>query len=225
MISRNSDTVQKITGSCNYFLTHRACSIQWQTASVSNPASVSFPNINEWPQAAIQPILNCMAQWKVFGFQGIVRTLTGHFLNLFIDNGDTVRDLKETICHQNGVPPDQQWLIYLGQQLNNDDTPIATTGIENESVVYWVLQMRAHANTPRRQSPRRICQSPYFLCGVLKIRQDEVVVDLKKGFIGAGSSRNGLVILKLRNFVSRFERMEHCNLSMSLTKKCWVTQL
>jgi hypothetical protein len=73
-----------------------------------NPASVSFPNINEWPQAAVQPILNCMVQWKVFGFRVVVRTLTGRFLDLYIDNGDTVRDLKEKIFHQYGVPPDQQ---------------------------------------------------------------------------------------------------------------------
>jgi hypothetical protein len=68
----------------------------------------------------------------------------------------------------------------LGQQLNNDDTPIDATGIEKENVVHLVLGLHGGAKTPSRQSPRRICQSPYFLCGVPKIRQGEVVADLKK---------------------------------------------
>jgi hypothetical protein len=63
---------------------HHACSVQWQTASMSNPASVSFPNINEWPQAAVQPILHHMVQWNVFGFRVIVKTLTGRFLDIYI---------------------------------------------------------------------------------------------------------------------------------------------
>ena len=152
-------------------------------SSMSNPASISFPNINEWPQAAVQPILNCMVQWRVFGFPIVVKTLTGRFLDVYIDNGDTVRDLKEKISHECGILPDQQRLIYLGQQLNNDDTPIVATGIENESVVHIVLRLRGGAKTPSRQRPRhmkRICRSPYFLRGVLKIRQGEVVADLKK---------------------------------------------
>jgi hypothetical protein len=67
--------------------------------------------------------------------------------------------------------------------LNNDDIPIVATGIENESIVYIVLRLRGGAKTPSRQRTRhmkRICQSPYFLRGVLKIRQGEVIADLKK---------------------------------------------
>jgi hypothetical protein len=101
-----------------------------------NPASVSFPNINEWPQAAVQPILHHLVQWKVFGFRVIVKTLTGCFLDIYIDHGNSVRDLKEKICHEYGVPPVQQQLIYLGQQLQHNDTPIAATGIENKSVLH-----------------------------------------------------------------------------------------
>jgi hypothetical protein len=124
-------------------------------SSMSNPASISFPNINEWPQAAVQPILNCMVQWKVFGFRVIVKTLTGP-LDLYIDKGNTVRDLKEKICHECGILPDQQRLMYLGQQLNNDDIPIVATGIENESIVHIVLRLHGGAKTPSRQRPRHM---------------------------------------------------------------------
>jgi hypothetical protein len=51
-----------------------SCSVRQQTASMSNPASVSFPNINEWPQAAVQPILQSMVRClSMFGASLVLR--------------------------------------------------------------------------------------------------------------------------------------------------------
>ena len=124
---------------------------------MSNPASVSFPNINEWPQEVVEPILDHMVEWRVFDFRVVVKTLTGRSLDIYINHGDSVRDLKEKICHECGVPTDLQRLIYLRQQLGNDDTPIAATGIENKSVLHLVLRLRGGARTRSRQPPRPIC--------------------------------------------------------------------
>lgn len=52
----------------------------------------------------------------------LVSTLTGKTLEISVSLTETVIDLKEQILNIEGIPTDQQRLIYAGQQLIDDCT-------------------------------------------------------------------------------------------------------
>ena len=71
----------------------------------------------------------------------LVKTLTGKKIDLQISNFATVQNVKEMIQDREGIPPDQQRIIYLGQQLA-DDHLLIFYNISNDSVIHLVLRLR-----------------------------------------------------------------------------------
>lgn len=81
---------------------------------------------------------------KVGSYNLYVRTLTGKTITLVVNEADgpcTVEMLKDKVQEQEGIPPDQQRLIYGGKQLL-DDKPISFYGIDPESTLHLVLNLR-----------------------------------------------------------------------------------
>ncbi|WP_314916432.1 ubiquitin-like protein [Pseudomonas helleri] len=71
-----------------------------------------------------------------------IKTLTGKNLALEFDDSETTIDaVKEEISYQEGVPTDQQRLIYNGMQLEDGRT-LGDYNIPDKAVIHVVLRLR-----------------------------------------------------------------------------------
>src|ERR1700730_17661075 len=70
-----------------------------------------------------------------------VMTLTGKKLNFIVNTNITVYELKTIIQVKEGIPPDQQRLVYAGIQIENDHT-LTDYNIQKEVTIHIVLRLR-----------------------------------------------------------------------------------
>lgn len=104
-------------------------------ACLEEEKAVAFSGLHDGARITLR-VLGKAGSMNIF-----VRTLTGKTLTIEATATDYVESLKEKIQDKEGIPPDEQRIVYRGRDLVNGST-LGDYNIEDGSTLHLVLRLR-----------------------------------------------------------------------------------
>lgn len=70
-----------------------------------------------------------------------VKTLSGESITIDVDPEESIASVKQKISQHEGIPPEQQRLIFGGKQLDSSNC-VSDYNIENDCTLHLVLRLK-----------------------------------------------------------------------------------